>query len=152
NESLSWIHGSHSFKFGYNYERLQVTQSALNTQGGTFAFNRLETAFPNDNSGNSGNAFASFLLGATDSASFQTGLKPVYIYPYHGFYAQDDWKITSKLTANIGLRVEANLAVRERYDALSFFDPTLPNPGADNVPGAMRFVGHGPGRTGSDTF
>jgi hypothetical protein len=152
NDSLTWIHGSHSFKFGYEYERLQVTQSALNTQGGTFGFSRLETAVPNDNSGNSGNAFASFLLGATDTGSFQTGLKPVYLYPYHAFFAQDDWKITPKLTANLGIRFEANLAVRERYDALSFFDPSLPNPGADNFPGAMRFVGHGPGRTGSDTF
>jgi hypothetical protein len=152
NESVTWIHGSHSFKFGYVYERLQVTQSALNTQGGTFGFSRLETAVPGDNSGNSGNAFASFLLGATDSGSFQTGLKPVYIYPYHAFFLQDDWKITPRLTANFGMRFEANLAVRERYDQLSFFDPTLPNPGADNIPGAMRFVGTGSNRTGSHTF
>jgi hypothetical protein len=152
NDSLVWIHGAHSFKFGYIYERLQVSQQAYNTQGGTFAFNRLETAVPGDNSGNSGSAFASFLLGAVDTASFQTGLKPVYVYPYHAFFAQDDWKITPRLTANFGIRIEANLAVRERYNDMSFFDPTLPNPGADNIPGAMRFVGSGPGRTGKNTF
>jgi hypothetical protein len=151
-DTLTWVHGSHSFKFGYDFERLQVTQQAYNTQGGTFAFSRLETAVPGDNSGASGNAFASFLLGAVDSGSFQTGLKPVYIYPYHAFFAQDDWKVTSKLTVNLGIRFEANLAVRERYDNISFFNPTLPNPGADNVPGAFQFVGSGPGRTGRNTF
>lgn len=151
-ESVNWIHGSHSLKFGYTYERLQVTQQAYNTQGGTFAFSRLETAVPGDNSGASGNAFASFLLGAVDTGSFQTGLKPVYIYPYHAFFVQDDWKITRKLTANFGFRVDANLAVRERYNDVSYFDPTLPNPGADNVPGAFRFLGNGPGRTGTNTF
>src|SRR5260370_34728137 len=50
------------------------------------------------------------------------------------------------------MRIEANLASRERYDAISYFDPSLPNPGADNIPGAMRFVGDGPGRSGSHTF
>src|SRR5438876_313636 len=42
NDSLVWIHRAHSFKFGYIYEHLQVSQQAYNTQGGTFAFNRLE--------------------------------------------------------------------------------------------------------------
>ena len=69
-------------------------------------------------------------------------------FPYHAFFVQDDWKITPRLTANIGLRYEVNMSVYEKHDRLSYFDPTLPNPAASGQPGALRFLGDGPGREG----
>ncbi len=73
-------------------------------------------------------------------------------YPSHSFFAQDDWKITPKLTANIGVRVEINPPYYDKYGGLSYFDPTLANPAADGYPGAVRFTGVGTGYTGKMSY
>ena len=67
-------------------------------------------------------------------------------FPYFGFYAQDDWRITRKLTMNIGLRYDFTLPPTNKKDEYSDFNPTRPNPGADGYPGALWFAGFGPGR------
>ena len=61
---------------------------------------------------------------------------------------QDDIKLTSKLTLNIGLRYDLPFARHEANFQNSNFDPTAPNPGAGNLPGALIFAGTGHGRTG----
>ena len=116
-------------------------------RSGNFAFNRLETSAPADNSGNSGNAFASFMLGALHSGGFTVPNTGMLRFPYHAFFAQDDWKVTSRLTLNLGLRYELNVGAYEKHDRMSYFDPTLPNPAANGFPGALRFLGSrtGPG-------
>ena len=96
---------------------------------------------------NSGNAFASFLLGAVDNASYN-GLYvvPGLRYQYKALFAQDDWKISRKLTLNLGLRWDLFTPRHEHNTNISGFDPSLPNPGAGNLLGAIRFLGNGPGR------
>jgi hypothetical protein len=69
-ESLAWVKGRHSFKFGFSaqilhYDTVQAPRSS-------FTFSRLESAAPADNTGNSGSSFASLMLGAVDTASFTT--------------------------------------------------------------------------------
>jgi hypothetical protein len=61
-------------------------------------------------------------------------------------YFQDDWRVSKKLTLNLGLRYEINLAPIYGNDILSNFDPSVPNPGADGRLGALVFAGSGPGR------
>ncbi|MBI1791489.1 MAG: TonB-dependent receptor [Acidobacteria bacterium] len=151
-ENLTWIRGSHTFKFGYTYGRIHVHRGNDNQKAGDLFFHRLETARPEDNSGNSGSSFASLLLGAVDNGTFSTGYGQLLRYPSHAFFLQDDWKITPRLTANAGFRFEFNPAVYEKHDRLSFFDARLANPSANGLPGAMQFVGSGPGRTGSRSF
>ena len=147
-ENLSWVKGSHSFKFGYSFQLLMLNTNNRNNASGNFAFNRLETSAPADNSGNSGNAFASFMLGALHSGGFTVPNTGMLRFPYHAFFAQDDWKVTSRLTLNIGLRYELNVGAYEKHDRMSYFDPSLPNPAANGFPGALRFLGSGPGREG----
>jgi hypothetical protein len=147
-ESVSWVKRSHSFKFGYNFQLLMLNTNNRNNASGNFAFHRLETAAPADATGNSGNAFASFMVGALHSGGFTVPNTGMLRFPYHAFFAQDDWKITPRLTMNFGLRYEINIGAYEKHDRMSFFDPSLPNPAANGYPGALRFLGTGPGREG----
>jgi hypothetical protein len=64
---------------------------------------------------------------------------------------QDDWKVSNKLTANLGFRYEIPTPVTEAHGQQSFINPTLANPGAGGIPGAYEFLGTGPGRTGSNS-
>ncbi len=147
-ENLSWIKGNHSFKFGYSFQFMMLNTNNRNQAAGTFTFHRLGTSAPADNSGNSGSSFASFMLGYLQSGGFTVPRTGMLRFPYHAFFAQDDWKLTPRLTMNVGLRYEINIGAYEKYDRMSYFDPTLANPAADNYLGALRFLGSGSGREG----
>jgi hypothetical protein len=148
-ENVTWIKNNHSFKFGYSYQKMFLNTNNRNTAAGSFAFDRLSTSIPGNNSGTSGSSFASFMLGEVFAGNFTVPNTSMMRFPYHALFAQDDWKVTSRLTVNIGLRFEINRGVIEKHDRFSFFDPNLPNPAASNHPGALRFLGDGPGREGS---
>jgi hypothetical protein len=148
-ESLSWIKGSHSLKFGLSIQILHY--DTVQDPRSSFTFSRLESAVPADNTGNSGNSFASLMLGAVDSASFTTPSNGNWEYKTYAPYVQDDWKISSKLTANIGLRMDLVPGMTDRYNHISYLDAGLPNPAANGYPGARVFSGFGPGTTNSRT-
>jgi hypothetical protein len=101
-ENLTWVKKSHSFKFGYSYQKMFLNTNNRNNAAGTFNFNRLGTSRPGDNSGTSGNAFASFMLGEVMSGGFTIPNTEMLRFPYHAFFVQDDWKITPRLTMNAG--------------------------------------------------
>jgi len=151
-DNLTWIRGSHTLKFGYNFELVMTNRNNDNQKAGDLFFHRLETARPEDNSGNSGSSFASFLLGAVDSGTFSTGFAQLLRYPMHSLFIQDDWKITPRLTLNAGFRAELNPPFWEKHDRISYFDHTLSNPAANGLPGALKYIGTGPGRTGKRSF
>jgi hypothetical protein len=151
-EDLSWIKGSHSFKFGYSFQMIKLNRDYHNQAAGQLRFHRLETARPGENTGASGNSFASFMLGAVDYGFFESGYSQGMRYPSHALYVQDDWKITPKLTANFGFRMELNPPLYDKYDQLSYFDPTLPNPAANGYLGGVRFLGNGSGRENKRSF
>ncbi len=147
-DTLSIYRGNHNFKFGADMRWQQTNGADSAGQQGIFAFNSNETALPTAaGRGNSGNPFASFLVGAVDSSSY-TGLfvVPGNRYRYKAFFAQDDWKVSRKLTLNLGLRWDYFSPREEHNTNIAGFDPALPNPGAGNLPGAIRFLGNGTGR------
>lgn len=151
-DNLTWTRGSHTFKFGYNFELVMTNRNNDNQKAGDLFFHRLETARPEDNSGNSGSSFASFLLGAVDNGTFSTGFAQLLRYPMHALFIQDDWKVTPRLTLNYGFRAELNPPFWEKHDRISYFDYQLANPAANGRAGAMRYLGTGSGREGRRSF
>jgi outer membrane receptor protein involved in Fe transport len=91
----------------------------------------------------SGDALASFLLGATSSASVIPAIALSIQTKYSAVYLQDDWKATDKLTFNLGFRYEYETPFTERHDRLTNFTPDAPVPltGVANLHGALTFVG-----------
>ncbi len=138
NPSLSWTKGKHSFKFGGEFRKLQ-NNLALLPHTGYFGFNRNETALPGVPG--TGNVLASYLLGDVDSGSYNIRARTGTRHSYSGLYAQDDYKIRSNVTLNLGVRWDIFTPLTEVNDQYSVMDPNLPNPGADGFPGALVFAG-----------
>ena len=151
-DNVQWLHGKHSFTFGGQYEWLEFND--LFAYGAstplTLNYAVTETAQVSGSSAavtsGTGLAYASFLLGATDSGNYtqyapiaqETGSR------YHPFalYANDDWKLTTNLTVNLGLRWDVMPPFREVENRFSFLNPTMNNP-VTGTPGALQFAGSG---------
>ena len=145
-DNLQWQRGKHSFTFGGQFIAQQENTNEPNTFGG-FNFSNTETAALDGGVVNAatGNAYASFLLGAVDNASATdtsvhvTGAR----YKNYAGYAQDDWKLTPKLTVNLGLRYTVAMPFKEAENRVSWFNPTIANAAVDGYPGAVQFAGSG---------
>lgn len=150
-QGLTFLKGKHEFKTGWDMRRLETFGHDLATTNGAYVFARNETALPGA-TGTTGNSFASMLLGLPDSASAAaTPVQDAVIrYQYYGFYFQDNWKVSSKLTLNLGMRYD--VPVNWYAPTMGSVSLTAPNPGANNYPGAYIFAGSGPGRSGSTRF
>jgi hypothetical protein len=83
-------------------------------------------------------------------AQFPIGIDPTFSERYWSPWINDEIKVTSKLTVNLGLRFDWQTPRTERHDRMSTFDPTVMNP--VGVPGAMIFAGTGPNRSGRRSF
>jgi hypothetical protein len=151
---FTWVKGKHEYKFGVDVRRLQTTGDDWATTNGSYSFSRFQTAQNAATTSTTGNSFASFLLGATASA-YRLQL-PVVIgqtrYGYHSGFAQDNWRVNSRLTVNYGVRYEIPIGWHSRDGLYSNVDLNKPNPGADNLPGALVYAGTGPGRSGVKRF
>ncbi|MCC6587031.1 MAG: TonB-dependent receptor [Bryobacterales bacterium] len=151
NDSLSIVRGKHVFKAGVEARWQQTNGADPFGQQGQFAFSQLETSLPTAAArAITGHAFASFLLGNVDNASYNAlVVVPGNRYRYLGTYFQDDWKITRKLTLNLGLRYDIFFPRIERFNNFSSFDPAALNAAAGGRLGAITFLGEGPGRDNS---
>jgi hypothetical protein len=147
-ESLLWVHNKHSFKFGFQYQRTR-DRTITNDTGSllTTNFSNLQTAGFNATGGllsGTGNAYASFLLGALNSATVNVDSVIVTNAKFSGYawWVADDYKVTSRLTVNLGLRHDIMLPYTEGDDHFTYLDINAPNPAAGGLPGALRFGGN----------
>ena len=115
-ENLSWLKGSHSFKFGYGYLKRGDNFLDIRAPQGELQINGVYTA-----SGAFG--LPDFLLGDVDATHFTTPLVVHYFQPGHSFYAMDTWRTTPKLNLTYGLRYELFSPVLSRENKTSNFTP-----------------------------
>jgi hypothetical protein len=139
-DDLTIIRGAHNFKVGFEQRRYYYNTRGRGSESGIFNFSPNQTALPGFTT-QTGHSFASFLLGSVLSSN--RNINASYFghrWRSTGFYFQDDWKASRKLTLNLGLRWETIgglLEVGNRQSALSF---STPNPRAGNRPGALVFL------------
>lgn len=142
-DNVSIVRGRHTMKFGAEF-RAQQFNSHGDYGVPTFIFDPAQTA--GAWGGNAGFGFASFLLGRANQASVS---EPNNLYGRRkglAFYAQDDIKVTSKLTMNLDLRWDWNGRYHEKNGRWSNFNTTMMNP-VTGRPGALEFA-----KDGSDSF
>ena len=120
--TLSVIKGRHTLKFGFEYKP-KVDFSILQppTPRGRFGFTGNFTRDTN-NRGNTGLGFADFIMGRTDNTRVGSFIDDTFQQPGDFFYVQDDLKLTSKLTLNLGVRYEFISHPTERHDAQASFN------------------------------
>ena len=149
NDLLTWIRGSHTFKFGFEHRREGLNNKFDFNQSGDFSFARGETGLLG---ANSGSPIASFLLEQVDSASLTVYGGSGGQYPRQRVWsghAGDTWKVSPKLSINYGIRYDLRYPSLEKFNRMSFFDPLAPNPGAGGRLGALAFAGN---KWGSASF
>jgi hypothetical protein len=150
-QDLTWTRNKHEFKMGWMIRRSATLSNDWSTSNGIYNYNNGTTALQ-AGSTTTGDAFAGFLLGDPTSAT-QGGL-PIYPanirYAYTDGYFMDTWKIKPNLTFNLGIRYEVPINWHYVDGGDSSFNPTLLNAAAGNLPGAIQFMGNGPGHIGSD--
>jgi hypothetical protein len=142
--SVSRIIGGHTLKAGYDGRIIQVNNRESRATSGDFAFTAGMTQGPNPNTAaaNRGNSIASLLLGAGSSGSLIQNFKDAAAQSFYtALYLQDDWRLTKKLTINLGLRYDLDQPRTERYDRMNYFDPAAKSPLADRVPGFSHLTG-----------
>lgn len=148
--NLTKIRGAHTLKFGYEGRLFRVNVwEAVSAPNFGFSAGMTQGPSPTQASATAGNSIASFLLGTGTSGNTLTqGYKNVATQSYyHAGYVQDDWRITRKLTLNLGLRYDIDTPRTERYNRTNYFDRFAPSPLAQQVPqlpslrGGLVFVG-----------
>ena len=149
--SVTYVRGSHTYKAGAEFK--QDVYSDVNVQGvqGQYTFGNGPTAVPYlQNSavggGSIGAGYASFLLGQVTYTNVNAPRNTQMRGMSYDVYAQDNWKVTRKLTLDYGLRWDFTPMAHEQHYRQAEIGPTTPNPSAGGIPGGYIFEGYGSGR------
>ena len=142
NASLSWLHGGHTVKVGWDGRMFIDNTVSLDSGGGTFTFDGQWTKGPGPNVAMPAGSqpyysMATFLLGNLSNSQLLYRESVARYQLYNAFFFQDDWRVSRKLTLNIGLRLEVETGFRERYDRQTSFNPDVLSPLSSKVESAL---------------
>jgi Carboxypeptidase regulatory-like domain/TonB dependent receptor len=158
-ESLTWTKSKHTVKSGFGYVKMQQNDGGFGRQSGYLTFNAGQTSLAGPwysdgcTPGNPcpGMGAASFLLGLGSYGEADVyAARNADRMGQYAAYVQDDFKVNSRLTLNVGLRYDLLRPVVNKYNQFSWMDPTVMNT-TYHVLGAMVFATPGR-RTGASTF
>lgn len=130
-EALTKIAGRHTLKFGADIRQLRESDFNYGFSNGTFAFGTNWTQGPLDNAAAAplGQDLAAFLLGLPTGGQFDLNAARTNLSNYYAFFLQDDFRVRSNLTLNIGLRAEHETGTTERFDrTVNGFDEAATSP------------------------
>lgn len=129
-DTLSWVKGKHNLKVGGDWQAPQQNIVDYNNVGGTWGFNASGTNIGSGNTGTvlgipnatTGTSFATLLLGYPTAVSIAPAVIPYqYRWKYVAGFLQDDWKISSDLTLNIGVRYQIEVPRSEKHHLQGYF-------------------------------
>lgn len=148
---VSYLKGKHSMKFGLSYNRYTKNQQLFGAPGGEFFFDNVTGGSITTNGVTtkySGDPFMDMLLGLSSKYS-QTQSLPIrhYVNQTTSAYVMDNWKVTQRLSLQLGLRYDALPSAWERGNNVANFDPNLylASQAPNYVPGSTSLDSKGPG-------
>jgi Carboxypeptidase regulatory-like domain len=144
--SVTVVHGQHTFKTGGEFGIDWLTTPRYEPAGPSFNFGPNFTQGPNPvSSTNSGIGLASWLVGTGSGSSSSGGPNQYLSSRYYGFYFQDDWRKTPKLTLNLGVRYDYAAPWVERFNRFTDWSSTATSPlqvgSLSNLTGGLTFPG-----------
>jgi outer membrane receptor protein involved in Fe transport len=132
NDNLTLLRGRHALKMGFDFQRSQIFLVFPNRPNGDFTIN----------GSGSGNVTADLLLGR--AAQFRQGggdPSKHFFGSTYGFYFQDDWKVSRRLTLNLGARYDLGLPYYDKYDRVASFQPGTKSTVRPAAPANLLFPG-----------
>jgi len=148
--AVTRIQGAHTIKAGAEYRKLHLNYFQPNTPNGSFTFTRgITSQNPTISTSTQGDGLASALLGWGSGGVVSIDYPTCQSAGYFGMYLNDDWRITRRLTLNLGLRYDFDIPRTDRFNRINWLDLDAPAPIADvpavkaifpNMKGLMRFA------------